>query len=63
MHVMLLSALLLQVATPDSTTLRGVRSPTYAPDGRLAFAVDGDVFEVSDGCRNRILIKMRTPTD
>ncbi len=44
MHVALLSALLLQVATPDSTTLRGVRSPTYAPDGRLAFAVDGDVF-------------------
>ncbi len=43
MNIALLSALLLQVA-PDSTLLRGARGPSYAPDGRLAFAVGGDIF-------------------
>ena len=41
--LVVLSALLLQVA-PDTAALRGARSPSYAPDGRLILAMDGDVF-------------------
>ena len=43
MNIALLSALLLQIG-PDSSPVRGARSPSYAPDGRLAFAADGDIF-------------------
>ena len=44
MTFVLLSTFLLQAMVPDSTALRGARSPSYAPDGRLALAVEGDVF-------------------
>jgi gamma-glutamyltranspeptidase len=39
-----LFALLLQVVQPDTTPLRGARSPAYASDGRLAVSVDGDLY-------------------
>jgi gamma-glutamyltranspeptidase/glutathione hydrolase len=42
-HLGLVSALLLQVALPDSIALRGARTPSYAPDGRLVVCVDGDL--------------------
>jgi gamma-glutamyltranspeptidase/glutathione hydrolase len=41
--VALLASLLLQAAAPDTTTLRGARSPAFASDGRLAVAIDGDI--------------------
>jgi gamma-glutamyltranspeptidase len=43
-HLALLTALLLQAAAPDSVALRGARSPAYAPDGRLAISVEGDLY-------------------
>src|SRR5262249_13711041 len=43
-HFALLTALLLQAAAPDTVALRGARSPAYGPDGRLAIAVEGDIF-------------------
>lgn len=46
--VALVAALLLHAATPaqaapDTVTLKGARSPSFAPDGRLAIAVEGDI--------------------
>jgi len=42
--VALVAAFLLQtVAQPDTVTLRGARSPSFASDGRLALAVEGDL--------------------
>ena len=46
MHFALALSLLLQVA-PDTASLRGARTPTYAPDGRLAVAIDGDLYAQS----------------
>src|ERR1700759_3587418 len=40
-------ALLLQASTPTPTP--AARNPTYAPDGRLAVSVDGDLWVVSKG--------------
>ncbi|MEO7520503.1 MAG: gamma-glutamyltransferase, partial [Gemmatimonas sp.] len=39
-------ALLLQapVVQPDTATLRGVRSPSYAPDGRMVLSIEGDLY-------------------
>ncbi len=45
MHVAFAVAFLFQAAiAPDSTVLRGARGPAFAPDGRLAISVDGDLF-------------------
>jgi gamma-glutamyltranspeptidase/glutathione hydrolase len=45
MHIILAAAFLFQAAAaPDTTVLLGARGPTYAPDGRLAVSVDGDIF-------------------
>ena len=43
MNIAVLAALLLQSVAPDSTTLRGARSPAYASDGRLVIALEGDL--------------------
>lgn len=48
MTVTLIAALLLQAAAPvpaaDTGALRGARSPAFAADGRLAIAIDGDLY-------------------
>ncbi|HVT39443.1 MAG TPA: gamma-glutamyltransferase [Gemmatimonadaceae bacterium] len=52
MHLALVTALLLQAVVPDSVALHGARSPAYAPDGRLAISVDGDLLvQLSPGAR------------
>lgn len=43
MSIALVASLVLQTVVADSTVLRGIRSPAYAPDGRLVVAVDGDL--------------------
>jgi gamma-glutamyltranspeptidase len=43
----LLAVLLLQATAPDTAALKGARNPAYAPDGRLAVAIDGDLFAQS----------------
>ncbi|MEP6780577.1 MAG: gamma-glutamyltransferase [Gemmatimonadaceae bacterium] len=43
MSIAFIATLLLQVANPDTATLRGARSPAYASDGRLAISVEGDI--------------------
>jgi len=43
MSLVLVAALVLQTVVPDSASLRGARSPAYAPDGRLVIAIDGDL--------------------
>ena len=62
MNIALLSALLLQVA-PDSAPLRGARSPAYAPDGRLAFAADGDIFVQRAGQASAQRVTIGLPWD
>ncbi|MFI5310751.1 MAG: TolB family protein, partial [Gemmatimonadales bacterium] len=47
MSLPLLAVLLLQAAAPDTTGLKAARNPAYAPDGRLAVAIDGDLFAQS----------------
>lgn len=47
MPLPLLAALLLQAAAPDTAALKGARNPSYAPDGRLAVAINGDLFAQS----------------
>jgi gamma-glutamyltranspeptidase/glutathione hydrolase len=42
-HLAFVTALFLQSVVPDSVALHGARSPAYAPDGRLAVSVDGDL--------------------
>ena len=44
MHLILAAAFLLQQAAPDTATLRGARSPSWAPDGRVVVSVDGDLY-------------------
>ena len=45
MHLLLAAAFFFQAAAvSDSTILRGARGPAFAPDGRLAVSVDGDLF-------------------
>lgn len=45
MHFLLAAAFFFQAAAAaDSTILLGARSPSYAPDGRLAVSVDGDLY-------------------
>src|SRR5471030_2896323 len=45
MHLLLAAAFLFQAAAAaDSTILLGARSPSFAPDGRLAVSVDGDLY-------------------
>jgi gamma-glutamyltranspeptidase len=46
-HLALFSALLLQAAAQDTAALKGARNPSYAPDGRLAVAIDGDLYAQS----------------
>ncbi|MCX5768515.1 MAG: gamma-glutamyltransferase [Gemmatimonadetes bacterium] len=41
---LVLAAFLLQAASADSTALHAVRTPTYAPDGRVAVSSDGGLF-------------------
>ena len=43
MSIAFAAALLLQLASPDTVTLRGARTPAYAPDGRLVVSVEGDL--------------------
>ncbi len=43
MSLVLVAALVLQTVVPDSASLRGARSPAYAPDDRLVIAIDGDL--------------------
>ena len=52
MHVLIAVAFFLQAAAADSTILHGARGPAFAPDGRLAVSVDGDLFaQASPGGR------------
>src|SRR5665213_1512185 len=44
MHLLFAAAFFFQAAATDSTILLGARSPSFAPDGRLAVSVDGDLF-------------------
>src|SRR5471032_1022800 len=45
MHLILAAAFFFQAAAvSDSTILRGARGPAFAPDGRLAVSVDGDLY-------------------
>jgi len=45
MHFLLAAAFFFQAAAAaDSTVLQGARGPAFAPDGRLAVSVDGDLF-------------------
>src|SRR5476651_657406 len=44
MHFLFAAAFFLQAAAADSTILLGARSPSFAPDGRLAVSVDGDLY-------------------
>jgi gamma-glutamyltranspeptidase/glutathione hydrolase len=45
MHLLLAVAFFFQAtAAVDSTVLHGARGPAFAPDGRLAVSVDGDIF-------------------
>ncbi|MFI5244725.1 MAG: TolB family protein, partial [Gemmatimonadales bacterium] len=45
MHLLLAAAFFFQAAAAaDSTILQGARGPAFAPDGRLAVSVDGDIF-------------------
>jgi gamma-glutamyltranspeptidase len=45
MHLLLAAAFFFQAAAAaDSTILHGARGPAFAPDGRLAVAVDGDLY-------------------
>jgi len=44
MHLILALAFLFQAAASDTTILHGARGPAYAPDGRLAVSVDGDLY-------------------
>ena len=45
MHFLLAAAFFFQAAAAaDSTVLHGARGPAFAPDGRLAVSVDGDLF-------------------
>jgi gamma-glutamyltranspeptidase/glutathione hydrolase len=44
MHFALAVAFFLQAAAADTTVLHGARGPAFAPDGRLAVSVDGDLF-------------------
>lgn len=44
MNVALSALLLLQAASPESATPSSVRSPAYAPDGRMVLAIDGDLY-------------------
>ena len=43
MHFIFAAAFFLQAAA-DTTILHGARGPAFAPDGRLAISVDGDLF-------------------
>ena len=43
MHLLLAVAFFFQAAA-DTTVLHGARGPAFAPDGRLAVSVDGDLF-------------------
>ena len=43
MSLVFFAALLLQASSPESLTVRAARTPTYAPDGRLAVSSDGDL--------------------
>src|ERR1019366_2569 len=43
MHLLLAVAFFFQAAA-DTTVLHGARGPAFAPDGRLAVSVDGDIF-------------------
>lgn len=45
MHFLLAAAFFFQaVAATDTVTLHGARGPAFAPDGRLALSVNGDLF-------------------
>ena len=45
MHLLLAAAFFFQAAAAaDTTVLHGARGPAFAPDGRLAVSVDGDLF-------------------
>jgi gamma-glutamyltranspeptidase / glutathione hydrolase len=44
MHLIFAVAFFFQAAAADSSSLHGARGPAFAPDGRLAVSVDGDLF-------------------
>ncbi|HEY2849101.1 MAG TPA: gamma-glutamyltransferase [Gemmatimonadaceae bacterium] len=44
MHLLLAVAFFFQAAAADTATLHGARGPAFAPDGRLAVSVNGDIF-------------------
>jgi gamma-glutamyltranspeptidase len=44
MHVLIAVAFFFQGAAADSAVLHGARGPAFAPDGRLAVSVDGDLY-------------------
>ncbi|HEV8411674.1 MAG TPA: gamma-glutamyltransferase, partial [Gemmatimonadaceae bacterium] len=44
MHLIFAVAFFFQAAAADSGSLHGARGPAFAPDGRLAVSVDGDLF-------------------
>ncbi len=44
MHLVLAVAFFFQAAAADTMTLHGARGPAFAPDGRLAVSVNGDIF-------------------
>ena len=44
MPLALLAALLVQAAAQDTASLKGARTPAYAPDGRIAVSIDGDLY-------------------
>lgn len=44
MHLLLAVAFFFQAAAVDTATLHGARGPAFAPDGRLAVSINGDIF-------------------
>lgn len=44
MHLLLAVAFFFQAAATDTATLHGARGPAFAPDGRLAVSINGDIF-------------------
>ena len=44
MHLLFAVAFFFQAAATDTATLHGARGPAFAPDGRLAVSVNGDIF-------------------
>lgn len=44
MHLLFAVAFFFQAAAADTAVLHGARGPAFAPDGRLAVSVNGDIF-------------------